>query len=112
MSVCNCLHIFARLLDVKTLTGTSDGDAFFNFVHTNLLQHLMPYNGINPHSVVIMDNCSIHHIPEVVKAIQDVGDLIHFLPPYSPYFTPIEETCSKVKHSLKSIEKEVTHTYS
>ena len=46
---------------------------FTTFVHDNLLQHLMPYNGINPHSVVIMDNCSIHHIPEVVKAIQDVG---------------------------------------
>ena len=47
---------------------------------------------------------------EVVKAIQDVGDLIHFLPPYSPYFAPIEETCSEVKHSLKSIEKK-SNTY-
>ena len=69
----------------------------------------MPYNVINPHSVVIMDNCSIHHIPEVVKSIQDVGALIHFLPPYSPDFAPIGETLSKAKQSLKSIEKEVMH---
>lgn len=54
---------------------------FTTFVHDNLLQHLMPYNGINPHSVVIMDNCSIHHIPEVVKAIQGVGTLVHFYHP-------------------------------
>ena len=100
----------AGVLDVKTLTRTSDGDAFYSFVHTNLLQHLIPYNGINPHSVVTMDNCSIHHVPEVVKGIQDVGALIHFLPPYSPDFAQIEETFSKVKPSLKSIEKEVTHT--
>ena len=66
----------------------------------------MPYNGTNAHSVVIMDNCSIHHVPEVVKAIQDVGALLHFLPPYSPDFAPIEETFSKVKQAMKSINTE------
>ena len=68
----------------------------------------MAYNGTNPHSVVIMDNCSIHHVPEVVKAIQDVGALLHFLPPYSPDFAPIEETFSKVKQAMKSINTENT----
>ena len=70
----------------------------------------MPYNGFNPHSVVIMDNCSIHHVPEVTKSIQDVGALLHFLPAYSPDFAPIEETFSKVKQSMKSIEKEIVYT--
>ena len=107
MSAIACISM-AVLLDVKTLTGTSNGDTFYTFVHENLLQHPMPYNGVNPHSVVIMDNYSIDHIPEVVKAIQDVGTLVHFLPPYSPDFSPIKETFSKVKQSLKSIEKEAT----
>ena len=71
------------LLDVKTITGTSDGDAFYDFVNTNLLPHVMPFNGTNPHSVVILDNCSIHHVPEVAKSIQDVGALLIYLPPYS-----------------------------
>ena len=70
----------------------------------------MPCNGINPHSVVLFDNCSIQHVPEVVKSIQDVGALLHFLPPYSPDFAPIEETFSKVKQAMKSIEKENTYT--
>ena len=96
------------LLDVKTLTGTSNGDTFYTFVHENLLQHVMPYNGVNPHSVVVMDICSIHCILEVLKAIQDVGTSVYFLPPYSPDFTPIEETFSEVKQSLKSIDKEAT----
>ena len=107
VSAIACISM-AGLLDVKTLKGTSDGDTFYSFVHTHLLPQLMPYNGTNPHSVVIMD-CSIHHVPEVVKSIQDVGALLHFLPPYSPDFAPIEETFSKVKQAMKSIEKENIH---
>ena len=109
VSAIACISM-AGLLDVKTLTGTSDGDTFYSFVQTHLIPQLMPYNGINPHSVVIMDNCSIHHVPEVVKSIQDVGALIHYLPPYSPDINPIEETFSKVKQSMKSIKKELVYT--
>ena len=56
----------AGLLDVKTFQGTANGETFYNFVQTHLLPHLMPYNGINPHSVVVLDNCSIHHVVEVI----------------------------------------------
>ena len=64
----------------------------------------MPFNGTNPHSVVILDNCSIHHVPEVAKSIQDVGALLIYLPPYSPDLNPIEELFSKVKKVMKSLE--------
>lgn len=89
---------------MKTLTRTTDGDCFYEFTQTHLLPHLMPFNGFNPHSVVIMDNCSVHHVHEVIKSIQDVGALIHFLPPYSPDFNPIEEAFSKVKRILPFLE--------
>lgn len=91
----------AGLLDVKTHTGTVDGEIFYKFVQTHLL---MPYNGTNPHSVVVLDNCSIHHIDVVVKSIEEVGALVYFLPPYSPDLNPIEELFSKVKTTLKSLE--------
>ena len=35
------------ILDVKTLKGTSDGDAFYDFVQSYLLPHLMPFDGKN-----------------------------------------------------------------
>ena len=35
----------AGLLDVKTLTGTTDGDCFYEFTQTHLLPHLMQFNG-------------------------------------------------------------------
>ena len=96
------------LLDVQTIIGTSDGDTFYKFVHTHLLPHLMPFNGTNPHSIVILDNCSIHHVPEVAKAVQDVGSLLIFLPPYSPDLNPIEELFSKVKKVMKSSQLELS----
>ena len=108
VSAVACISI-AGLLDVKTVTGNTDGDTFYDFVQTHLLPILQPYNGSNPHSVVLMDNCFIHHVPEVVKSITDVGALVHFLPPYSPNLAPIEETFSKVKTTLKSIESGMIH---
>lgn len=99
----------AGLLDVKTVRETTNGDTFYDFVQTHLLPHLMPFDGRNPHSVVVMDNCSIHHVQEVVTSIQDVGALVHFLAPYSPDFNPIEELFAKVKVELKSREPQMQH---
>ena len=97
------------LLDVKTVRGTANGDTFYDFVQTHLLPNLMPFDGRNPHSVVVMDNCSIHHVQEVVTSIQDVGALVHFLAPYSPDFNPIEELFAKVKAELKAREPQMQH---
>ena len=38
---------------------------------SSLLQSLMPFNGINPHSIVQMDNYGTHHV-----------DTIHNVPYY------------------------------
>ena len=53
-----------------------------------------------------MDNCSIHHMNEIVEMIHEVRALVHFLPPYSPDYNPIEEAFSKVKSDLKLMEQE------
>ena len=78
------------MLDCKTVTGTVDGDVFYNIVQSALLPCLMPF----------MDNCSIHHIQEIVEMIHEIVALVHSLPPYSPDYNPIEEAFSKVKSSL------------
>ena len=94
------------LLDCKTVTGSVNGEVFYDFVQKALLPHLMPFDCKNPHSVVVMDNCSIHHVPGIVEMIQEVGALVHFLPPYSPDYNPIEEAFSKVKSILRSMDME------
>ena len=94
------------MLDCKTVAGSVDGGTFYDFVQTSLLHHLMPFDGYNPHSVVILDNCSIHHMEETVRMIEEIGAIVHFLPPYSPDFNPIEEAFSKVKATLKLLDQE------
>ena len=94
-------------MHVKIATGSIDGDAFYNFVCTSLLTKLMPFNGTNQNSVLILDNCSVHHVDEVDQALSDCGVITHYLPPYSPDYNPIELAFSKVKHAIKSMEAEM-----
>ena len=97
MSVCG-------ILDCHIESEAVDGDVLYMCMQKYLLPHLLPYNGTNPHSIVIMDNASIHHVDGVVEMIQGVGALVIFLPPYSPDYNPIEEAFSKVKTLVKEYE--------
>ena len=63
---------------------TVNSETFCDFVEQYLLPQLLPFDGLNPRSVVIMDNASIHHTDSVVGRIEEVGALVHYLPPYSP----------------------------
>lgn len=92
------------IVALKIVKGTVDGDEFLEFVERELLPTLMPFDGYNPNSIVILDNCAVHHVEGVASMITEVGALVHFLPPYSPDFNPIEECFSKVKAMLKRME--------
>ena len=70
---------------MKFVTGTVSGDEFLDFIERDLLPTLVPFDRIN----VILDNCSVHHVPGVVSVITEIGALVHFLPPYSPDMNPI-----------------------
>ena len=83
------------ILDVLTVSDTVNGETFYKFTEKYLLPQLQPFNGTNPSSVVVMDNCTIHHVPDIVQMIEEVGAVVHFLPPYSPDFNPIELAFSK-----------------
>ena len=50
------------VLDAVTYDHNISGETFANFLRKNMLQHFQPFNGTNPHSIVVMDNASIHHI--------------------------------------------------
>ena len=51
----------------------------------------LPYDSVNPCSIIIMDNCAIHHVDAIRELLQQVG-IVLFLPPYSPDRNLIEET--------------------
>ena len=78
-----------------------NSDKFFDFIRGTLIPNMQPFDGSNSKSIVILDNCSIHHVEPVKELLQDAGILLIFLPPYSPDYNPIEETFSSIKYYLK-----------
>ena len=61
---------FEGMQDVQLVEGTVNGDKFEDFVINTLIPILNAFDGNNNHSVVIMDNCAIHHLDQVVNLIE------------------------------------------
>lgn len=87
------------LLTHEMVTGTTNGDKFYDFIRGSLIPCMQLFPG--PGSILIMDNCSIHHIEEVKDLLDAAGMLVIFLLPYSPDLNPAEEMFSYVKYYLK-----------
>ena len=88
--------------DVYIAEGSVNGETFLDFIRGCLIPVLVPFDGVSPNSIVVMDNASIHHVDSVVDTILSVGALVRFLPPYSPDMNPIEEVFGEVKHYLQA----------
>lgn len=58
---------------------------------------------LTPGHIVVMDNLSCHKGVKVRLAIEARGCRLLFLPSYSPDFSPIEETFSKLKAFLRRL---------
>jgi len=57
---------------------------------------------LRPGDVVVLDNLAVHKQPEIRAAIEGVQARVHFLPPYSPDFNPIEQVFAKLKAFLRA----------
>ena len=82
-------------------SGSVNSNIFYDFIRGSLIPQMHPFDRESPKSIVIMDNCSIHHVSEVEQLFDAVGIVVLFLPPYSPDYNPIEQTFSYVKYYLK-----------
>ena len=78
-----------------------NGVKFFDFLRGSLIPNMMPFDSQNPTSILVMDNCSVHHVQEVQDLIRQSGILLSFLPAYSPDLNPAEEAFSYVKGYLR-----------
>ena len=97
----------AGVLDCIPVRGGVNAEKLYDVLQKSLLPHVIPFDGTSPHSVIILDNAAIHHVEEIERLLQGVGVLIHFLPPYSPDFNPIELLFSKVKTTIKTLEQQM-----
>src|SRR6266567_4456234 len=77
------------------LEGSANATAFEIYVEQLLLPSLQAGQ------IVVMDNLRAHKGERVRQAIEAKGCQVLFLPGYSPDFSPIEETFSKLKTDLR-----------
>ena len=77
------------------IEGAAHGTAFEAYVEHLLVPSLLKGQ------IVVMDNLRVHKSARVRQLIEDQGCQVRFLPAYSPDFSPIEETFSKVKAHLR-----------
>ena len=82
-----------------------NGNQFVDFIRDHLLPVMQPFPA--ERSVVIMDNCAIHHSEAVQLLCLEAGVRLEFLPPYSPWLNPIEKTFSVLKAWLRAREDEL-----
>ena len=72
--------------DVYIAEGGVNGEVFLDFVRKSLLPILMPFDGLNTHSV---------------SNFREPHNLVRFLPTYSPDMNPIE-VFSEVKQNMQA----------
>jgi len=87
-----------KVLTSVNLIGRKDALIFEAFIIRKLVPKL--WKG----ACVLMDNCSIYMEKKVEKAIKKKGAKLIYLSPFSPEFSPIENSWSKLKKILRSLK--------
>ena len=81
----------------RLASGPINGVNFLAWVE----QALVPT--LSPGDIVIMDNLGSHKVSGVREALEAVGAVPLYLPPYSPDFNPIEQVFAKLKAILRKV---------
>lgn len=89
------------IIALESHKDSVSAEVFADFIRGNLVPQMWAFDGESPISVVVMDNCSIHHTELVLDLLKEAGIVVIFLPPYSPDCNPIELVFAYIKAYLK-----------
>jgi transposase len=81
-----------------TYRGTLNSELFSAYVK----ECLAP--AMKKGDTLMLDNCSVHTVKDILKPLIDKGVNVVFLPVYSPDFNPIELAWSKIKAYLRKVK--------
>lgn len=85
------------ILKHKT-NGSFNTDKFYNFIKEL---------NIEPKTVILLDNVSFHHSKIIQELVNNMNCELLFVPPYSPWYNPVEGVFSIVKrHYYQNISIE------
>lgn len=94
--------------DMDPTHGTVDTERFLLYITEHLLPVLCKHVNNEPRSVVVMDNASIHKDDRVRTAIESLGAILVYLPPYTPGYNPIETAFGQYKAKRKRLREQDT----
>lgn len=80
---------------LNTKWKSMNTEAFVDWVRRRLAPRLRPGD------IVLLDNLKAHRNPDVRRLIRARRATTHYLPPYSPDFSPIEPAWSLVKRDIR-----------
>jgi len=80
-----------KLFSVCLFDSNIDADIFFAWLTKDLLP------AIAPNSVIVLDNATFHKRDDALRAVQEQGHTLEFLPAYSPDLNPIEKKWAQAK---------------
>ena len=96
-----------QALSVQEYNSSSD-EFELDEVNFILLPHMIPFNSINEHSIVIVDNAAIHHVEAIHELLAALGSddkvshhtkeqFLHLVSPWFPTYIhtyyPVSNTC-------------------
>ncbi|PPQ84932.1 hypothetical protein CVT24_000123, partial [Panaeolus cyanescens] len=96
-------------LATRAVLGSIDSYTFFDFIVEDVLPQMNPFP--DTHSVLVMDNCRIHHTDTLQEVLNDALVMLLYLPPYSPDLNPIEESFSTWKAYLRRNSRTLEAAY-
>lgn len=82
------------ILHLEVIEKAITGDDFQRFIQ-GLLPRMNRWP--MPHSVLVVDNASIHKVAGIRELVEGHGSCLIYLPSYSPDLNPIELTFSSIK---------------
>ena len=78
-----------------------DAERFLRYMKDHVIPYLGNFLNGEKHSVIIMDNCSIHMDPEIARLIHEAGAVIVYSAPYACDLIPIESMFHSYKAFLR-----------
>lgn len=104
-------HVVLHKYKKKDEHKPVDTEGFEWFVEHKWSPVLGNYDLGEPHSVVVMDNCSIHISSRVKQLIEAAGAVIVYSAPYCPEVMPIENIFHQWKAYLKRYKISFAHDW-
>jgi transposase len=88
------------MVAAMSIEAATDKPIFLAFLRAVLVPELRRRH---PHATVLMDNLSAHKDAAVEAVLTQAGLNLLYLPRYSPDFSPIEPSWSKLKGKLRTV---------